>query len=283
MKLSDRIKRLRERLNLTQPEFAKLLGVDRITISRLENGHHESNTSTCTEKLLQFLENAPDDAIPIFRDLADETVSESWPDQVERIKAEFNLSDERLASVLGLSFQVYSDYRISKRSPSACAQIMILLLEREPDLMLPAIRSEFASERDPEWTGARIQEVRRALNLSEHELADLLNVGHGIEREWESGRKNPGTCPRILLELLERRGIVAADLMVDTTLIEDWSPKRLSSLRKSLNLTIDELVVLVGMSYGAVGSWFHRGVKGGCAARLLSLLEAHPELFRDIT
>jgi len=114
-------------------------------------------------------------------------------------------------------------------------------------------------------------------------LADLLNVNYPVERGWEIGGKNPGPCARILLGLLEQRGTVAADLMVDTPLVEDWSVGRLTSLRKSLNLTMDEFAVLVGMSYGAVGSWFYRGVKGGCAARLLSLLEAHPELFEDIT
>ena len=283
MKFSDRIRLLRERLHLTQAEFGRLLGIENsTTISRWENGHYESTTSACTEKLIQLLERAPDAALSILSDLPYDATPEPWADRVEHIKAEFNLSDERLANILGLSFQVYSDYRISKLPPNACTLIMTLLLERKPDLVAPDIRSDGPSGRDFEWTSARIQEVRRSLNLNQHELADLLNVNYPVEKTWETVGKNPGPCARILLGLLEQRGTVAADLMVDTPLVEDWSVRRLKSLRKSLNLTMDEFSVLVGMSYGAVGSWFYRGVKGGCAARLLSLLEAHPELFKDI-
>lgn len=285
MKFSDRIKVLRERLNLTQQELAQLLGIDRVSLSRLEHGHSEGLKSKCTDKLLQFLEEAPDVAIPALSNLPYDSVSESWADRIERIKSRFNLSDGRLAEMLGIAYQVYSDYKASRLEPTPCFRIMIFLLERESDLVAPYLWPELSlsSEEGSGWNATRIWNVRHTLNLSEHELADLLNVSYGIERQWENGRKNPGTCPRILLELLERRGEFAADLMVDTPLVEDWPPTKLDSLRQSMNLTIDEFVVLSGMSYGAVGSWFHRGVRGGCAARLLSLMEAHPELFKDIT
>lgn len=284
MKFSDRIELLRKRLNLTQLELARLLGREsHVTISRWEHEYHEGPLSRCIEKLIQFLEKAPDVAIPVLSNLPYDSVSESWPDRIESIKSRFNLSDRDLASMLGVSHQRYFYYKSSRLEPFPCLRIMLFLLEHESDLVAPYLWPELSSEEESEWDPAQVKKILDTLNLSEYELADLLNVNHATIRTWGRGDKNPGTCQRILLDFLERRGKFAADLIVDTPLVEDWPPEKLDSLRQSMNLTIDEFVVLSGMSYGAVLSWFYRGVRRGCAARLLSLLEAHPELFKEIT
>lgn len=54
MEYKDMIKVLRERLILSQGEFAKLLGVSFVSVNRWENGHHEP-TIKVKRKIVQML------------------------------------------------------------------------------------------------------------------------------------------------------------------------------------------------------------------------------------
>lgn len=286
MNFSDRIKRLRERLNLTQSELARLLGVAHYdTVLRWERGHSEGIKGECTEKLIKFLEDAPDIAVPILSNIPpDDGASEPLADRFERIREKFDLSAEELARMLGISFQFYSKYKgrgAVRRDPSPCVRIMMFLLEQESLLVTPYLWPEILEQKSS-WTPERIRNLRSTLNLYEEDLAGLLNVGHlRVVRGWERGA-NPSFCVKALLEVLERHGRTAADWIADTPLVENWPPERVNAIRSSMGLTVDQFALGLGMSNYNAGLWVYHGVSGGCPARLLTLMEAHPELFKHI-
>jgi len=59
-------------------------------------------------------------------------------------------------------------------------------------------------ERPPNYTPARIREIRRALLLSQAVFAEVLNVSTNTVAAWEQGQRQPRGPTLRLLELAER-------------------------------------------------------------------------------
>lgn len=57
MKYAEKIKKLRNKLIMSQDEFAKLLGVSLATVNRWEKGHHEPTIKQKRVLNKLFLEN----------------------------------------------------------------------------------------------------------------------------------------------------------------------------------------------------------------------------------
>src|SRR5665648_997171 len=50
LKISNKIKKIRERLELSQEDLAKRMGISRVAVSQIENGHRK----ICTEELIKL-------------------------------------------------------------------------------------------------------------------------------------------------------------------------------------------------------------------------------------
>lgn len=61
----------------------------------------------------------------------------------------------------------------------------------------------------PEYTGEKVKELRDRLQVSQTALAIIINTSAHTVRAWESGKKKPGGQSRLLLDILDRKGIEA--------------------------------------------------------------------------
>jgi len=101
-----------------------------------------------------------------------------------------------------------------------------------------------------------LKSIRRRLDLTQQELARLLEVSHATVAAWESGKTRPRKTH--MARIVALRDIGRAE--VDKALGREEtapavSPDLLKRLRKRLNLTQTELARLVGVSTATVTSW----------------------------
>ncbi len=61
----------------------------------------------------------------------------------------------------------------------------------------------------PEYTGDKVKELRDRLQVSQAALAIIINTSTHTVRAWEAGKKKPGGQSRLLLDILDRKGIEA--------------------------------------------------------------------------
>lgn len=61
----------------------------------------------------------------------------------------------------------------------------------------------------PEYTGEKVKELRDRLQVSQAALAIIINTSTHTVRAWEAGKKKPGGQSRLLLDILDRKGIEA--------------------------------------------------------------------------
>lgn len=57
---------------------------------------------------------------------------------------------------------------------------------------------------DEQWQAARVQTIRRRLNLTQAAFAKNLRIPLGTVRDWEQARRQPDAPARALLRVLER-------------------------------------------------------------------------------
>jgi len=62
------------------------------------------------------------------------------------------------------------------------------------------------------WDAARVRQLRKQLNLSQTEFADLLGCRQQTISEWEIGLYTPGNAYRQLLQILESRAPLSKPL-----------------------------------------------------------------------
>lgn len=63
--------------------------------------------------------------------------------------------------------------------------------------------------RIPRYTPEQIKRIRHSCNMSQKELALLLNISTSTVQKWESGVKKPAGAARKLLNVLEKQGVAA--------------------------------------------------------------------------
>ena len=88
-KISNRIKKLREKLDLSQEDLAKMMGISRVAISQIENGQRK----ICTEelvKLSRIFDTTPNILLDIDKDI--EIVLEKSKKQKPKEKNEIRIS-----------------------------------------------------------------------------------------------------------------------------------------------------------------------------------------------
>lgn len=224
---SERVRRLRERLDLTQAEFGKLIGVQTGVANGWERGRHEPGG--CSEVLIDLLEYNLDEVAPLlWPTLAWKTIQETeseselpdrpkleadqaevserpdqeWPpERIRAIRESLRLSKVNFASLLHMA--VVTPYKWEEGTPPGpCARILLLLLETHgPRAMelLATMRPD-----DATWPPERVQKVRETLGLSRPEMAEILGVQDPwVLIQWERRGFHVVGCQRLLYSLLE--------------------------------------------------------------------------------
>ena len=68
---------------------------------------------------------------------------------------------------------------------------------------------------DEEWEAARVQTIRRRLNLTQAAFARHLRIPLATLRDWEQARRQPDAPARALLRIVERNPKAALEALAE--------------------------------------------------------------------
>lgn len=129
--------------------------------------------------------------------------------------------------------------------------------------LLEARRREMAvpPAEEEEVEGARfsprtLKSLRRRFDLTQHELAELLEVSPVTVTSWETGKSRPRSSN--LAQIITLRSMSEEEVneaLGREQVPSEVSPSEIKRLRSRFNLTQAELAELLGISGAAVTSW----------------------------
>jgi DNA-binding transcriptional regulator YiaG len=129
-----------------------------------------------------------------------------------------------------------------------------LLEARRREMAVPPAPEEAVA--DVRFSKRTLTSLRRRFDLTQQELAELLEVSPVTVTAWETGKSRPR--PGNLAQIVTLRGMAQSE--VDEALGREPAPPaptpaQLKRLRKKNGLTQAELAELVGVSTASVTSW----------------------------
>jgi predicted RNase H-like HicB family nuclease len=87
---------------------------------------------------------------------------------------------------------------------TAADEVVALWIAGARETAIPVPPPRFSALLPPDFDAARVAALRKRLNLTQHEFAQLLNVSVGAVRGWEQGSRSPDGASQRLLGIAER-------------------------------------------------------------------------------
>ena len=143
---------------------------------------------------------------------------------------------------------------LQKAVEDLSSQVSRLAELKEQEKPVPPAPAEEAEK--ARFTKRTLKAIRTRLDLTQQELARLLEVSHPTIAAWESGRTRPrkGHMPRIVtLRDMSRKDVDEALGREETA--PAVQPGLLREMRKKLGLIQAELARLIGVSTATITSW----------------------------
>ncbi len=250
----EELKKLRERLDLSQQELAELIEVSPITISSWETG--KSSPRQASRERIEAVGSM--DSEEVDEALGREHVpTEIPPAEMKSIRERLDLTQAELAELLGISKGGITSWETGRSVPSRENRLALLELSgtsrEEVDERLG--REHMPAEMPP----AEMKSIRERLDLTQTELAELLGVSKGAVTLWETGKSVPSRENRLaLLELSGRsREEVDERLGRETPPLAgpEVSPDDIRTFREELGLTQAEMAERLGVSANTISGW----------------------------
>jgi DNA-binding transcriptional regulator YiaG len=117
----------------------------------------------------------------------------------------------------------------------------------------PAEEEEVESAR---FSPRTLKSLRRRFDLTQHELAELLEVSPVTVTSWETGKSRPRSSNLAQIITLRSMGEEEVNEALGREQVpSEVSPSEIKRLRSKFNLTQAELAELLGISGAAVTSW----------------------------
>lgn len=133
----------------------------------------------------------------------------------------------------------------------------------------------------------RIARLRRVLDLTQRDFADLLNMTNPAVNRWENGIDEPSPCAERFLEYLEQTLAEGVEFLrsVPKPLPEPAIPwqERIALLIRKLNVSQHQLAAILGVTDMTVSRWL-RGVdepNRGCGRLMVWMLEQYSDMPLD--
>jgi transcriptional regulator with XRE-family HTH domain len=176
--LEEHLKRRRLDLGLRQRDLAELLGVHTATVRNWETGRSTADLRSIPAAV-QFLG-------------ADPRPAGSFPLRLRLARERMGLTQRALAARLGVDPKTVWSWELGKHEPPAT------FVPRIEAIIGPAPADPAAP------IGERLRAYRRALGLTQRELAARLGAVQTSVSDWERGDCQPPAKVRRLLSLRER-------------------------------------------------------------------------------
>lgn len=275
---SDRIEALRKNLDLTQRQLAKLLGISPNYVHLWETRGRGVNT--CWERVIQFIEDCPSEALGILDELSVENEGR-WSERIQALLEKLGWTHEELSEFIGVWPHTLYAYKRGRNLPP-CSKLIVSLLEIYSDIPVQSWPPALYSKPPDVISAERVKLLRRALNMTQYQLADILHVTKTTISNYEDGGGSPGWCGNLLLRILETFPTAAPLLSrIPRTLTEERiSAEMARSIRENIGLTTLQFSHLLGITWDSIENRLEReGIYGGCAALVYLLIEKYPNEF----
>ena len=183
------LKHLRQRLDLTQQEMAKLLKVSPVTVTAWETGKSRPRRANLAEiaAVREGSQTKVDSA------LGREPVSDVSAADVKRLRKSLGLTQTALAGLVGVSAAAVTAWETGKTTPSRENRRALGALTQKPRAEIDAklSRTGVAAAREAALSAEEVRRIREAAGLSQRALARKLGVSVNSVSNWETGRTEP--------------------------------------------------------------------------------------------
>ena len=231
----DDIKQLRDEKDLSQSDLAEKLGVSGGTVSNWERG--ESSPGPDTIERIQNIEASEEER---------ETLSGQ---EMKDLRGELDMSQSDLADRLDVSPGTVSNWETGKSQPDSDTVEKIKALGEQDEDTEQEEEDTDEEETTPDSTRI-IQYIRERFDITQQELADLLDVTPATVGSWERGDTTPqGENKDRLLDLKDK-----SEEELEDELDEEESLD-IRSIREGYGLTRSKFAKKVGVSVQTVYNW----------------------------
>lgn len=236
----DDVKQIRNNKGLSQSDFADQLGVSAGTVSNWERG--ESSPGPATVEEIKNL------------DLSDEGQEPFDGQEIKDVRDELDLSQSDLADKLDVSPGTVSNWETGKSQPDSETLEEIQGLEEQDEKEDAEQEEEDTDEEDTTPDSTRIiQYIRDRFDITQQDLADLLDVTPATIGSWERGDTSPqGDNKDRLLDLKDKSEEQIQDMLGQE---EEEETLDIRSIREDHSLTRSGFAEQVGVSVQTVYNW----------------------------
>jgi DNA-binding transcriptional regulator YiaG len=105
------------------------------------------------------------------------------------------------------------------------------------------------------FSPATLKHLRERFDVTQHELARLLEVSPVTVTAWETGKSHPRSANLAQVAALGEKDQAAIDTALGRQRVPDVSAADIKRLRKGLGLTQTVMAKLIGVSAAAVTAW----------------------------
>ena len=271
---------LKHKLNLPKRDLAKLIGVDRDTLTRWERTG-EVDFGAC-RLLLQLLGSNLDFILPLLLERKNSDRRRApWPERVKALRAAFHLTVDDFSDLLMTNPGSVVNWEQGHTDPMSCQKVLLDLFEDHPDQMAKMLGFVPVGEGEEEsdWPRERIEAALSNAGLENTEFAELAGIESQSVTAWLRGTSVPSACSAFFLRAVEKLPQVAIRMMKRADRGE-WESGRAAGAREKAGLSANELERLTGISSRTLRGWEEEMPwKMDCAKVLYSMIEHDPKAF----
>ena len=194
------IRELREKLGLTQAQFASELGISTMSVSSMETARMKVSTKLAArirEKYDETVISTDPDTVVKRGDRPDRKAP---GDSIRELRDSLGLTREAFAKSLGLNAHTIYEYESGRIAPSKKA---LSKIKREYGVRI--VREREKGKVKKVLNRMDVKEIRTALGLSQAELARELGIAPASVGHYENGRMNPSDAVIAKLKELYNR------------------------------------------------------------------------------
>ncbi len=181
---ADRLKALRKEKDLTQAEMAELLDVSPNTVSGWEAGR----TTPSGDNLQRIKELAETSGAAVREAVGKEQFNGSG---LRQWRENLGLSRAVVADELGVSYASVQNWESGDTTPRGENRRKVeQLMEKSADELADAGAQE---DDGGGFDGERLTKLKQELDISQGQLAELLDVSNATVWSWETGRTTPSS------------------------------------------------------------------------------------------
>lgn len=171
------------------------------------------------------------------------------------LRRRFDLTQQELAELLEVSGGTITLWETGKTRPREenAARIITLREMNKSEVDEALGRTPAEAPVSP----TEIRELRERLELTQKEMAELLDVSSSSVTNWEAGRATPGRKSRHRIEELHEMSPEEAQQELESARRPpaEVSPEEVRRIRKEMDLSQTEFGEKLGVSTGTVSNW----------------------------